>query len=172
MIDTHLFAYFAGMIDGDGYISVQSRPYKSTHYFWPRVGIAGTKRSPLDMASSLWGGSVSSHAPRNPRHKTQFQWSRVSNDAIAVITAIRPYLLIKCEQADLAIELWEHLEEGRSDNPYPWTADGYNPIRRSLELKLEIASLNQWRRRREDKVRPIPADLMIRQFPSPQPVHA
>ena len=68
MIADATLAYFAGMVDGDGYISIQSRPYKKTHYFWPVIGICGTSREPHDLAASIWGGNVA----RTGTHSTQW----------------------------------------------------------------------------------------------------
>lgn len=104
-------AYLAGVIDSDGYIRIHrtkktskgcSRP---AVYFSALVGISGTRRQPHDLAMSVFGGAVHSYRPKNPAHREQFQWVAWGNDSVEVLKAIRPLLLIKTQQADLALEL-------------------------------------------------------------------
>lgn len=79
-----IMAYMAGMIDGDGYISITRSVRNGKEYFAPQVGIGGTRREPHDLAASIWGGKVSIYKPKNPNHRMQFQWSRVGESAVAV----------------------------------------------------------------------------------------
>jgi hypothetical protein len=146
-IDPLVLAYLAGIIDADGYITIQRSVHKERLYFGPKVGIAGTRREPHDLASSLWGGNVGCYHPKIAGHLPQFQWSRNGASAVKVIEAVRPFLRIKGEQADLAIDLWEHLEFGRGDNPYPWFGPGYDATSHSHFLCEEMIGLNQSRSR-------------------------
>jgi hypothetical protein len=142
-----VLAYLAGMIDGDGYITINRSVRGGRVYHGPQVGIAGTRREPHDLAASIWGGSVRAHVPRNVRHRPQFQWTRQGESAVAVIRAIQPYLLVKAEHAWLALHLWEHIEEGRSDDPFPWFAPDYDPAAARDVLRGEMIDLNQSRNR-------------------------
>ena len=63
MTDQTTLAYLAGMIDGDGYISITRSVRNGNEYFGPQVGIAGTRREPHDLAASIWGGVVSTYKP-------------------------------------------------------------------------------------------------------------
>lgn len=69
MIEVTILAYMAGMIDADGYISIQRSRHGRYLYFGPQVGIAGTRREPHDLASSLWGGRVYRYEPKNKLHR-------------------------------------------------------------------------------------------------------
>lgn len=140
-------AYLAGMIDGDGYITINRSARGGKVYHAPQVGIAGTRREPHDLAASLWGGAVSCYAPVNPNHRPQFQWSRQGSQAASIIRAIQPYLLVKREHADLALELWEHIEEGRAEDPFPWYGPYFNPSRERDEMRSMMIGLNQSRNR-------------------------
>lgn len=141
-------AYLAGMIDGDGYITINQSRHGSSMYFGPQVGIAGTRREPHDLAASIWGGKVGVHHPRNG-NRPQFQWSRQGSSAVPIIEAIRPFLLVKREQADLALELWHLTEDMRNtrDDPFPWFGPGYDPITACADLRTEMIGLNQSRNR-------------------------
>ncbi len=140
-------AYLAGMIDGDGYISITRSCRRGRLYFAPQVGIAGTRREPHDFAASIWGGKVSCYFPRNPLHRPQFQWSRVGASAVLVIEAIRPYLLVKERHAELAIELFEHVTCSKSDDPFPWFSPCYDSVAEMERMRSEMISLNQSRNR-------------------------
>lgn len=144
--DPLVLAYLAGVIDSDGFISITHSTRKGSHYFGPVVGIAGTRPAPHELAASLWGGKVRAHTPKNPRHRIQFQWNRQGAAAAEVIQAIRPFLRVKGEQADLALRCFEHLLWGRSDDPYPWLSPYYDPTADLLEMRAEMVTvLNQAR---------------------------
>lgn len=106
-------AYLAGILDSDGFISAH-RTTKTTRrgeaewtstYHSARVGIAGTRRQPHDLAALHFGGSVNAYEPKNPAHRVQFNWVASGRIAAVVLRTVRPYLLVKAEQADLALQL-------------------------------------------------------------------
>jgi hypothetical protein len=146
-IEPTTLAYIAGMIDGDGYISITRSVRRGQLYFGPQVGIAGTRREPHDLAASIWGGKVSCYFPKNGLHRPQFQWSRVGRVAAEIIQAIAPYLLVKKPQSELAIMLFENLELGRSDDPFPWFGPSYDPTQELHSMREEMVALNQSRNR-------------------------
>lgn len=110
-------AYLAGIIDGDGFVSITRSIRNGVVYFAAQVGIGNTQRAPLDLAAAIWGGKVCSYAPRNLRHRTQFQWQRMERAAGAILTDLQPYLLLKSEHAKLAIELQTLLDAQRRGEP-------------------------------------------------------
>jgi hypothetical protein len=150
-IEATTLAYLAGMIDGDGYITINRSVRAGKVYHAPQVGIAGTRREPHDLAASLWGGTVSCYAPANPGHRHQFQWSRQGGVAARIIELLEPYLLIKREHAWLALQLWEHLEEGRFDDPFPWYGPHFDPSHERDRMRDEMVDLNQSRGRLRKK---------------------
>ena len=145
--DPLVLAYLAGMIDGDGYISITRSIHRGRLYFGPQIGIAGTRREPHDLAASLWGGAVYEY--RNGIHRPQFQWSRVGATAAMAIEAVLPYLRIKVDNALLALELWQHLNDGRhtADDPFPWFGPDYDPSEARDDMREQMIGLNQSRNR-------------------------
>lgn len=147
MPEPTVLAYLAGVIDSDGYITVHRSTRNGKAYYAARIGIAGTRREPHDLAASLWGGNVSHYQPKNPRHRGQFQWSRTGDTAVGPITDVQPYLRIKQEQARIALEAQEHVLHGRGDDPYPWMLPDYDPGTFLAELRDEVVHVfNQGRR--------------------------
>ena len=140
-------AYLAGMIDGDGYITINRSERAGRVYHAPQVGIAGTRREPHDLAASLWCGNVGCFVPANPRHRPQFQWSRQGSAAASIIRLLQPFLLVKREHAELALQLWEHVEEGRSDDPFPWYGPHFDPAGERDVMRGWMIDINQSRSR-------------------------
>jgi hypothetical protein len=147
MVEPTTLAYLAGMIDGDGYITINRSVRKGYVYHAPQVGIAGTRREPHDLAASIWGGKVTCFTPRNPAHRPQFQWTRQGEAAAEIIRAIAPYLLVKAEHAWLALHLWEHVLEGKSPDPFPWYGPHFEPKRERDEMRQWMIDMNQSRNR-------------------------
>lgn len=143
-IEPTTLAYLAGIIDADGYITVQRSTHKGRLYFGAKVGISGTRREPHDLAASLFGGSVSCYVPKNGIHLPQFQWSRCGRAAVTVIEDVWPYLRIKLDQAEVALTLQSHMNDGRDtiDDPYPWLPSDFDPIAYAENLFLEAKRLN------------------------------
>ena len=146
-IEPTTLAYLAGMIDGDGFITVTRSTRKGKDYFGAQVGIAGTRREPHDLAASLFGGKVSGYQPANPGNRTQFHWQRTGKAAVPVIEGILPYLLIKQEHALLALELQEHAEQASAIDPFPWFSPSYDPLQAMRRMREEMISMNQSRNR-------------------------
>lgn len=147
MADDLTLAYLAGVIDSDGYISIVRSERKGAVYHGPQIGISGTRRQPHDLAASIWGGSVSLYHPKNPLHRGQFQWSRQGAVAATAIEAILPFLRIKEDQALLALEVWENIENGRWDDPFPWFGPSYDPIIVRDAMRQQMIDINQSRNR-------------------------
>lgn len=140
-------AYLAGMIDGDGYISVTRSVRDGKEYFGAQVGIAGTRREPHDLAASIWGGKVSCHRPKNPLHRPQFQWSRVGASAVVVIEAIIPYLLVKQDHACLALDLHDCVIMAKYEDAFPWFGPDFDPLAAMRRMREEMIEANQSRSR-------------------------
>jgi hypothetical protein len=147
MADAVTLAYLAGVVDSDGTITIHRSARGGREYFAARIGIAGTRREPHDLASSIWGGKVGRYEPKDSRHRVYYQWSRTGDPAVEPICSILPYLRVKRDQAMLALELQEHVVAGRGDSPYPWQLPEYDPSPHSRDLRAEVVEvLNQDRR--------------------------
>jgi hypothetical protein len=146
MTDATTLAYLAGVIDSDGFITINRSTRNGKAYFGAVIGISGTRSQPHELASSLWGRKVAAYQPKNPRHRLQFQWSRQGDAAIDPILSIQPFLRVKQEQARIALEAQEHILDGRGEDPYPWMGPHYDPAALLNELRDEMVYvLNQGR---------------------------
>lgn len=96
-------AYAAGLIDGEGCIDIgynKKSIYNTYGQFYPRVTVHITDKSVLDWLMGLWGGSIFIRKTGLPHWKQSYDWKLQSVKALDFITDIKPYLIIKSDQAE------------------------------------------------------------------------
>lgn len=163
-IEPTALAYLAGVIDSDGYVSAARSTHKGRLYFGAAVGIAGTDRKPHDLAAGLFGGTVRRYLPTGARahHKPQFQWQRYGESARPILLAVLPYLLVKRDRAQLALELQDVLAEARlsdADDPFPWAPANWDPTPTLNALVDDIRSMQSRTGRSKVTASPRPAEV-------------
>lgn len=100
-------AYLAGIIDGEGSIMLYRREKGAAM----RVTVANTNRALLDWCATVCGvGNIVMTERSNPKHKPSGMWHVNSQAAASLLEQTRPYLVIKGEQADVAIEFQRKLK--------------------------------------------------------------
>ena len=118
MVDSHDLAYMAGIVDGEGHISLNHQ--NTNTQFKVVLGVTNTDHRVVNWIQHRWPGSVDIRQYQdvgrkftNPGTvlKPRIQWRLIGQKAIDVIQLIRPWLVIKGEQADIAISFWELHEE-------------------------------------------------------------
>ncbi len=98
----------AGFVDGEGNIAIQrysstrGRRHRPCHNLLLQV--AQTSLGPLEKLKELWGGRIGERKHGNPRRAPIWGWWVSGKDAAQAIAELRPYLLVKREQADIALE--------------------------------------------------------------------
>lgn len=109
-------AYLAGIIDGEGCISgyigyfrnnTPAHPKKrNDRVFVLYVSVVNTDRRMVDWVAARWHGSTHTRKPGSGGHKPVHSWMVQNSRGVrAVVEAALPYLVIKREQADLALQL-------------------------------------------------------------------
>ncbi len=100
--------YLAGLIDGEGYVSIKSIDRWKRRFYAPVVKMALTEKTGylLFEIKELLGGHVYKRTSKNDKHNDSFYWDvHTWKQAEKVIDYIRPYLILKRKQADLVWEL-------------------------------------------------------------------
>jgi hypothetical protein len=103
-------AWLAGLIDGEGCISVvrQVRPDRPSVRYWIQLRLQMTHFPTLERVQELTGiGKVhprKSHVPEIG--KQPWYWNVASREAADVLKAVLPYLVTKRIEAELAMEFW------------------------------------------------------------------
>lgn len=121
-------AWLAAIVDGEGSICFQERERATeAPHIGPRLSIVNTNRALLDRVTEITSvGAGSTPSPRLRKDGNEgrpvFTW-QVSNDKAArIIAAIRPYLVAKARQADLAlyVHTLNQRHKGRGGHKTTW----------------------------------------------------
>lgn len=99
-------AYFAGLFDGEGCIHISVHPPHGEGknvYHCLQVIISNTDVDIINYLHATFGGYVHLLSPR-PRHRHCYEWVLRSRRARLFLECLLPFLRIKKEQAELAIE--------------------------------------------------------------------
>ena len=106
-------AYVAGIIDGEGCISLNKN--RQTGYMALHLSVANTDELLADYLHSLFGGHryVNRRSKRGPKHKNVWYWSLYAENAVTILKLILPYLKLKRPQVELAIEFQKRRPFGR-----------------------------------------------------------
>lgn len=105
--DTHVLAYLAGIVDGEGCISIYGDGRKNIAgqcIYRMSLAIAMQHRPILELFVATFGGKIYLQHKNLAVHTTPY-WRvpYMCHRAAQVLHHLRPYLRIKAEQADLAI---------------------------------------------------------------------
>jgi hypothetical protein len=105
--------YLAGFVDGEGYIGInvgRKGAHNCTNNYKLRFCITNTKTEVLDWVVENFGGAYyarSRKAINANRHAISYQWHSGCDFAGNVIALIEPYLIVKKQQAILALKYRE-----------------------------------------------------------------
>lgn len=101
------WAYLAGIIDGEGCICCSKRkPANTAVQYCLIVTIVNTDFRLMEWLRENFGGSISKVECKAP-YKDKYRWYARSEDVTSLLTATMPYLVLKREQARLAISYRE-----------------------------------------------------------------
>lgn len=92
--------YLAAFLDGEGCITCNFGPNDNVSIC---VRLNNTCVRPLKRAEELFGGEVKPKG--NKKNRPMFAWSLYGSTAVPFLTTVLPYLLIKHEQAKLALTI-------------------------------------------------------------------
>ena len=117
MRKTETLAYTAGIIDGEGCISIVSTPRSEKlggRYYRLVIVVGNTNEWLIQWLKFNFGGNFyMSRHQKKPTHKPMFQWQIHSQKAADFLSQILPYLQIKKPNADLAIKFQKYGGAGK-----------------------------------------------------------
>lgn len=93
-------AYFAGFFDGEGYVGLYSNS-KTTEAI--RVIVGQGKNDVLYDMKNIWGGSVYARFDKR-NNRPHYAWEIRARKAEKFLQDIKPFIRIKKEQVELALE--------------------------------------------------------------------
>jgi hypothetical protein len=103
-----LDAYVAGLIDGEGTITL-SRNNRCDEFRTPVVSMTSTTRELVDLVQSAYGGSVRTHKTYRLHHSDSFIWSVRHDRALEMLRRVAPYLRVqeKARRANLILDRYK-----------------------------------------------------------------
>lgn len=109
IMSKHNAAYLAGLIDGEGTLDfgVNKRFYKKDQtkkiYYQPRIRISLVDKHLLEWIAESYGGWLETRPGRKANHNTVYTWSISGRQMVPFLQAIKPYLKLKQEQAEILL---------------------------------------------------------------------
>jgi hypothetical protein len=107
--------YAAGLFDADGCVRINrwQKP-NSTHVRFNVIATVANCCLPVIVAmQDTYGGSVqmAKARPAKDTHRFQYAWHAGSQVARDFLARVRPHLIVKAEEADLALALQNHIDQ-------------------------------------------------------------
>jgi len=133
-------AYLAGIIDGEGCVSVGWRLKK---YLTPTLQITNTRLELLEWVKARCGGSIYSPAEKRPNRKPSHLWTTAGQKALNVLREVRPYILLKGEQIDLLLALPRQSTKERDSLGRIKAKMGPEELAQNRELVAKMRELNR-----------------------------
>ena len=106
-----LYAYMAGFVDADGYISIVTLAWNKQQI--AKIAVCNTNFAVIDLFVKEFGGKVRTREQKVANWRRVYEWQLTSNKGVAVMKLLLPYLKLKTEQANLAIELQKLRQDKR-----------------------------------------------------------
>ena len=106
-MNTELFAYAAGIVDGEGTIGVwreKRRGNSSGYRYKSALEFANTCETVVDFFVKHCGGYKAFYGRVQEHHQDQWKWRCTTSEVASLVSKLRPYLIIKAGQADLVLE--------------------------------------------------------------------
>ena len=107
-------AYAAGAIDGEGHIAIQRRKLVTGYSYGLRITVVNAdERLPRWLHEKLGGSLLMNNVrARQPQHSITHSWVASSEHAAEILRLVLPFMVLKAEQAAVAIDFQEHISAG------------------------------------------------------------
>jgi hypothetical protein len=92
-------AYIAGIVDGEGTITLTRKHRNNIHS--PEITVANTDLRLLEWLKERLGGLIKKKVRKLPQHSQAYTWIITNNRAIGVMNEIQEFLIIKRKHSEL-----------------------------------------------------------------------
>lgn len=116
MSDKAKFGYLAGILDGEGCITVGAGQKNTCVNYNSILVVQNTSKPLIDWLQQKFGGSVYLSKKSTAKTKEAYMWRVLKKKDIEILLlATLPYLVVKREQAKLLLEFVRLSREAQSD---------------------------------------------------------
>lgn len=105
-----IYAYTAGIIDGEGTITL-TKINSSNEFRYPVISVTSTTYSFLEYLKSHFGGTITTNKVYQENHKPSWHWRLIGNKVVTLLPNIIPYMLesSKLYRANLIVNEYKML---------------------------------------------------------------
>lgn len=113
IINSPTYEYLAGIIDGDGYLSMFNSINKGTGSFNKySIGLEQRYKPLVDYMSREFGGSNSClRKTKSEKHNTTYSWQITTSDALKILNEIEPFMIEKKFKCNILINYINEFEK-------------------------------------------------------------
>lgn len=133
-------AYFAGIIDGEGTITItlsERQGSKGYRQHQVLMDVATNHQQTMEALALIWGARITERKqPKGRRSTYALRWQ--NKTAAAVIRELRPYLRIKVAQADIVLKMADEI----AARDYPAKALSKEEWDQREQYRLAVRRLN------------------------------
>lgn len=148
-------AWAAGLFDGEGCISIgYVRPSRRNDIVNPSYRLTikvtmGCEASVKAFGAIVEDGTFQTHVTETERANSSYSWVAMSRKAENILIKLRPYLLTKASEADVALEFMA-LPDGRSGGKGGCKPADAALMQKKHDLYIRCCQLkSRWRFRKE-----------------------
>lgn len=136
-------AYLAGIIDGEGCITITRRKVrrvKTNNWFYePQIIIANSCKTMLDFCAGYYGGWIAILKKRKG-HTTAYQWKATGDEMRAILKDVLPYLIVRRKQANKVLSFPSYMSRGWGNKPFKGRSQ--EELKEQEDLWIELKKLN------------------------------
>jgi hypothetical protein len=107
MWDEKILIYMAGIIDGEGCLSIElqaaNKSCRKVDYYIPRMSVINTSYPLIEWLTKNFGGKHHIRK-KEAKHKLIYVWNIFGQHLEDVVKAILPYMIIKADAAKIILE--------------------------------------------------------------------
>ncbi len=112
-----VWAYAAGLVDGEGWVGITKRKIygrRRNVFYEPNISVMMTNEGAIDWLAHNCGGKKCSTVVRRGNHKSVYRWMIYgSKEATAFLEKIKCFSVVKKEQICIVLALCRSIEEHR-----------------------------------------------------------
>jgi hypothetical protein len=129
-IPEHELSWAAGFFDGEGNVNISQDGLQ--------VSVFNTYKPAVDKFQEMFGGNITIRKGKQGKQRDCYMWFTSTGTAAMILRLLRPYLVVKQEQARIAIEF-------QSTKGYTRAKPSAEVVELRETLKNQLKAANQQR---------------------------